>query len=237
MTPGQLFAAPGLVGRLGEAEDGADAVRQVASLLTAAGAAELALADAAAAQTLVAAPAAHPYVLVAGPLPGVRTPAAALAVFRLPVPVPSAPTASTLDVRTFAVIGTAAHAPRVVRAVRDTLEDGELAEILMDVPASEAHALVSEAVDFYADHGPVHSQAGTGSSVPATGRRVREIWRLLETGDNYLKYSPPADRQRAEDRARKRWEQALSDAKAISHIRLQRLAQRRLAGDRPDPVL
>lgn len=228
VSPAQLFRRPEVVARLDEADSPAEAIRQVADLLTAVGAADALLVEAATAMTPEVNGAAHPYVLLAGPFPGIRTPAAALAVFRLPVPVPYA-SGSSLPVRIFVVLGTSGTTAAAFRAVRAVLEDTELLDIITDLPAEEMHPLVCAAVDFYASHSTFAVSHSSARVEAQMGRRVRDIWRLLEAGDNYLKNSSRGDRQRAEARARTRWSQALAEAKAIGHARLQTLAERRLA--------
>lgn len=226
-TPAALFALPELVARLDEADGPADAIRQVSSLLIAIGAADATLVEAATAKRIIASAASHPYVLVTGPLPGVRTPAGALAVFRLPIQAPDT-SGTSLPVRIFAVLGTLDEDVHAGQAVRAVLEDTELVDILTDLPAEEMHPLLCDAVDFYASHSPRGAAPRAARVESTTGRRVRDIWRLLEAGDNYLKNSSGRDRPRAEARARARWSQALSEATDLGNLRLQTLAQRRL---------
>jgi hypothetical protein len=123
-----------------------------------------------------------------------------------------------------------------LRALDYTLHDGELAEILLTIPATEAHALLSEAIDFYARQRPEEATplGGPGPAVAGSGQRrgergARSVWRLIETGDNFLKYAAPAARPRAVERAEKRFREALEEARSLGDEELVRVIELRLA--------
>lgn len=226
----RLLWSPQLVTRVGWADDLAHAVALAGAPLVELGAVKeralAAAADAAGAADVRVGPVPYALCVVEG-LGALRL-GAAVAVFKTPV---SAPRGGQ-----FRVVALASVPPGQGRGelggLEDALADGELAEVLLTVPASEAHQLLVEAVDFYVTQ-RARGRALIRPLAPAEPwrelRGARTVWTLLETGDNFLKYAGPEERERAVERARRRYEQARDLARDLGDDRLARRAELRLA--------
>jgi mannitol/fructose-specific phosphotransferase system IIA component (Ntr-type) len=217
-SPGvSLLWSPQLVARIPTAEDAFDAIQQAARPL-----AELGAVTGEFLPAVVAGEQQHPtgvestvpFALVGTRALGALRLAAAVGVFKTPVLFSSARHRDRLlEVRIVAVTSLPKPGDHgaTLRGLGDSLRDGELAEVLLTIPATEAHALLCEAIDFY------------------VRERAAGVWRLIEIGDNFLKYAKPTERARAMERAGKRYQEALEAARSLRHGELIRLVELRLA--------